>query len=230
MSQSQQNPLKSNEKSYFFDKNDDSDNKNNDIEPFIMFDYSIRSPQTKDSYFRRLRTFFEYSNIEGDTFRDKCNTFSKKGQEISNWALKLIVEFLQMQKLRVERKEITSGTLRNYQKTIKSFCEATDVLIQWEKVTRGCLPRGKRFSDDREPTIEEMRKIIEYPDRVIKPIVYVMASSGLRVGARDYLKWGHITPIANKEIVKPLLLPRLGFMLMKMLNILHSFHQRLTMH
>ena len=53
-----------------------------------------------------------------------------------------------MQRQRVEQKEITSGTLRNYQKTIKSFCEATDVLIQWKKVTKG-LPRGKRFSDDR---------------------------------------------------------------------------------
>lgn len=28
------------------------------IEPFIIFDYSFKSAQTKDSYFRRLRTFF----------------------------------------------------------------------------------------------------------------------------------------------------------------------------
>ena len=164
----------------------------------LIFDYSIRSPQTKDSYFRRLRTFFEYSKIEGKTFRDKCNSFAKKGQENSNWAFKLILEFLQMQRQRVERKEITSGTLRNYQKRSNPICEATDILIQWKKVTKG-LPRGKRFSDDRAPTLEEIQKITEYPDRRIKPIVYVMASSGIRVGAWDYLKWGHITPIADKE-------------------------------
>ena len=76
-----------------------------------------------------------------------------------------------MQRQRVEQKEITSGTLRNYQKTIKSFCEATDILIQWKKVTKG-LPRGKRFSDDRAPTLDEIQKIIEYPDRRIKAIVF----------------------------------------------------------
>ncbi len=64
-----------------------------------------------------------------------------------------------MQKQRVEQKVITTGTLRNYQKTIISFCEATDVLIQWKKVTKG-LPRGKRFSDDRAPTIEEIQQYI----------------------------------------------------------------------
>ena len=71
------------------------------------------------------------------------------------------------------------------------FCEIGDLSIPWKKISRG-LPRGKRYADDRAPTIEEIHKIIEYPDRRIKPIVYTMASSGIRVGAWDYLKWSHI--------------------------------------
>jgi hypothetical protein len=70
------------------------------------------------------------------------------------------------------------------------FCEVTDIIIPWKKITRG-LPRGKRYADDRAPTIEEICKIIEYPDRRIKPIVYTMTSSGIRVGAWDHLKWDH---------------------------------------
>ena len=43
---------------------------------------------------------------------------------------------------------------------------------------------------------------MEYPDRRIKAIVYTMASSGIRLGAWDYLRWGNIRPIErNAEIV-----------------------------
>jgi len=61
------------------------------------------------------------------------------------------------------------------------FCDVTDITIQWKKITRG-LSKGKRYADDRAPTLEEFHKIIEYPDRRTKPIVYTMASSGIRVG------------------------------------------------
>jgi integrase len=40
--------------------------------------------------------------------------------------------------------------------------------------------------------------VIEYPDRRIQAIIYTMASSGIRIGAWDYLQWKHITPISNK--------------------------------
>ena len=105
MSKPPENKLKINEKSHSFD--DLENNTSNEIEPFTIFDYSIRSSQTKDSYFRRLRAFFNYSNIEGETFRDKCNIFANRGQENPSWAFKLILEFLQMQRQRVEQKEIT---------------------------------------------------------------------------------------------------------------------------
>ena len=78
------------------------------------------------------------------------------------------------------------------------FCDVTDITIQWKKITRG-LPKRKRYADDRAPTLEEIHKIIEYPDRRMKPIVYTMASSGIRVGAWNHLKWNHISPIVSGD-------------------------------
>jgi integrase len=97
---------------------------------------------------------------------------------------------------RVNRKEITGATVRNYVKSIKLFCEMADIPIAWNKITRG-LPRGKNYADDRIPTIDEIRKLLEYPDRRIKSIVYTMTSSGIRLGAWDYFRWGHIRPITK---------------------------------
>jgi hypothetical protein len=165
------------------------------IDPYTLFVYGIRSPYTKDSYFRRLRGFFDAINLnKGNTFNERCNTFAYKGRSDCGWAFNNIIRFLHFQKERVQKKEITAGTLHNYVKTLKMFCELTDIIIPWKKITRG-LPKGKMYADDRAPTLDEIHKIIDYPDRRIKPIVYTMASSGIRVGAWDHLKWNHVSPM-----------------------------------
>ncbi len=61
------------------------------------------------------------------------------------------------------------------------------------------MPKVKEFADDRAPTIEEIRKLVEYNDFRIKPIVYTMASSGIRLGAWDYIKWKHVIPIKDED-------------------------------
>jgi hypothetical protein len=53
------------------------------------------------------------------------------------------------------RKEITGATARNYVKTIKLFCEMSDLLLPWKKFTRR-LPKGRKYADDRASTIEEI--------------------------------------------------------------------------
>ena len=69
-----------------------------------------------------------------------------------------------------------------------------DIILNWQKITRG-LPRGNQSAEDRTPTFEEIKKLIEYPDRRIKPIILVTISSGIRVGAWDTMRWKHIVPI-----------------------------------
>jgi hypothetical protein len=99
---------------------------------------------------------------------------------------------------RVNRKEIVIATLRGYLKSIKLLCDVAEVPVAWKKITRG-LPLGRRYADDRASTIEEIRRLPEYPDRRIKAIIYSMASGGFRVGAWDSLKWGHVTPVERND-------------------------------
>ena len=89
-----------------------------------------------------------------------------------------------MQREEIERKEIAVGTIRNYAKAIKLFYEMPDVNVAWQKIMRG-LPR--RYASDRALTVQELRRITDYPNRRIKPIAYIIASSGIRVGVGDYL-------------------------------------------
>ena len=161
----------------------------------------MKSPLTKYKYQGNLARFLDFAGIQGITLEDRAEKFAECGKKNTEWAFQNILRFIHCQKKRVEQKEITSATVRNYVKAIKLFCEMADVFISWKKITRG-LSRVKRYADDRVPTVEEIRKLVEYPDRRIKAIVYIMASSGIHLGAWDFVKWGHITPIKREgEVV-----------------------------
>jgi hypothetical protein len=168
------------------------------LSPYTMFKYSIRSELTRMYYERRLRTFLDFIQfeIEIKDVEIRCNHFAEKGKININWTSTHIIRFLQFQKERVENKEITAATLKNFVKSLKVFCDSADLDIPWKKITRG-LPKGRQAANDRAPTLEEIQRLVEYPDRRIKAIVYTMASSGIRIGAWDYLQWKHITPISN---------------------------------
>ncbi len=108
--------------------------------------------------------------------------FRDKAKSENEWLVNVIIQFLQYQKSRVSGKEITGLTLRNYVKVLKLFCEMNDLLVPWKKLTRG-LPKAKNYADDRVARLDEIQKIISYPDWRVKAIVCTMASSGIRLGA-----------------------------------------------
>jgi integrase len=176
-----------------------------DLDPWMLYLYAMKSSATKEKYLMRLGRFLDFVNPQeankNSSLEEKARRFANRGRTDNGWAFSSIIKFLQLQKERFNQREITAGTIRNYVKSIKLFCQMADVSIAWEKITRG-LPRARRYADDRAPTIEEIKKICKYPDRRIKPLVYTMVSSGIRVGAWDFLRWRDIQPIEqNGEIV-----------------------------
>jgi integrase len=173
----------------------ENNNKRVEQDKWSLYLYAMKSPVTRQKYQKRLEKFFDFIVMDGKTIEDKCISFVNKTKEEGNeWVFNNVLNFMQFQLERINKKEITGSTIRNYLKSIKLFCEIADFSITWKKISRG-LPRAKNYADDRIPTIEEIRKLLEYLDRRLKAIIYTMASSGIRLGAWDYLKMGHIRPI-----------------------------------
>jgi integrase len=165
-----------------------------ELDPFLLFTSAIRSNQTRRKYQRRLNIFFDFIALPGPNLNERCKIFVKNSKENPSYPLNTVFRFIMYQKERMQKKEIVVSTIHNYLKPIKLLCVMNDIHVMWKKITTG-LPKEKRYAEDRAPTIEEIQKLIEYPDRRIKAIILIMVSSGIRLGAWDDLQFKHIQVI-----------------------------------
>ena len=112
----------------------------------VLYIYAMKAPMTRDRYQIRLAKFFGFIGITGTTVQEQSRAFAKKGKDDIIWALNRVLKFVQFQKDRVDKKEISGATVRNYVKSIKLFCEMADMPIPWKKITR-VLSKGKKYAD-----------------------------------------------------------------------------------
>ncbi len=177
----------------------DSTNADND-DPLSLFTSMLNAPESKRQYPKRLQVFFDFLKLDGD-IKAQSETFVrlfKKDNEDKRDLQKQLIRFAGSQKERVSNKELSPSTVPNYFKAIKLFCQANnlDTKVNWKIVSKS-YPKGTQAADDRAPTLEEIQRLLEFPDRRIKPLVLTLVSSGVRIGAFETLKWKHITPKNN---------------------------------
>lgn len=176
-------------------------NEHRQHDAFSRFLYGIKSDETRRSYVSKLEFFFDFYKIEGNDIREKSKNFleyTKKGKNITQKVTDLVLNYMYFHIQRAQKKEISRGTIRNFYKPIKLFCEMNNVVLNWKIISKG-LPRGTQNANDRIPTIDEILGVLKYPDRRIKPVLYTMISSGIRIGAWEWLKWKNVIPIYDDK-------------------------------
>ncbi len=164
-----------------------------------VFLYALRAPETRRQYPKRLRVFLDFLKLEGSLEKQAIEFLARANQD-PRWAQTSLMRFMSFQKERARMGEISYSTIGNYYKATKLFVEMnTDTpIINWKRVSRG-IPSGRKTANDRAPTTEELRKLCAYPDRRLKSLICVMASSGIRIGAWDYLRWRDVNPIKDEK-------------------------------
>lgn len=164
---------------------------------YSRFEYGIKAEETRKKYVRRLELFFDFYKIEGKTIQEKSENFlaiTKQEKENMQKLTDLVLNYMTFHVKRAQKNEISRSTVRNFYKPIKLFCEMNNIILNWKVISKG-IPTGPENANDRIPTMDEILELLKYPDRRIKPIVFTMISSGIRIGAWEWLKWKNIVPL-----------------------------------
>lgn len=87
------------------------------------------------------------------------------------------------------RVRVRAPTLRTYASAVKSLLEFEEVEVSWRRVKKA-LPRARFVASDRAPTLEEIRRVLNWCRGRSCVMVLVMVSSGIRIGAFQHLRVG----------------------------------------
>ena len=105
-----------------------------------------------------MKAFFEYF-FPTFSLLEQSDLYAEKAEDI-DWATNSFISFINFQKDGVIRKEIAKSSISNYYKSAKLFCIMNDINLNWPKITKG-LPRGNQSAEDRIPTFEEIKKLVD---------------------------------------------------------------------
>ena len=104
------------------------ENQLQELSPYENFLYALKAPETKRQYPHRLDKFLPFLNLQG-TIQQKCANLYLIARESISLFESNIIRFINSERERIEKKEISEGTLCNYIKALKLFCNMNDIMI-----------------------------------------------------------------------------------------------------
>ncbi|MFL6317912.1 MAG: hypothetical protein ACJ73C_14405, partial [Nitrososphaeraceae archaeon] len=104
--------------------------------PLYSFMYALKSSEARRQYPKRLKMLFDYLQLQGPLEEQAKQFLENIGQKGILWAQDRIMIFLDFHKERVRKKELAAGTLKNYYRAAKLFCEMNDLTINWKRISK----------------------------------------------------------------------------------------------
>ena len=172
------------------------------VTPFSMFISKYDNKRTFETVIDRLNAFLDYAGIlpkkdKGNT-AERFNTFFEFAKQDNDWLRSLLSFYFNYLFKRIEAKEIRTGTANNIKTILKKIIKQLEIKFAWEDTDKK-FGDSALYSNDIAYSLDEINRLCEYPDDRIKPLVYVMATSGIRLGAWEGMKQKHIRPHKNKD-------------------------------
>jgi hypothetical protein len=97
-------------------------------DPWMLFLYALKAPSTRDKYIQRLIKFLDFLGYTG-TKEEKAQAFAAQAKADTVFAFNSVLKFFQIKREQIDRKEMAIGTVRNYVKSIKLFCDMAETLL-----------------------------------------------------------------------------------------------------
>ena len=136
------------------------------MQQYELFLNSLRSEYTKKVYTVTFRKYQEY--IGADLF---CRNDSKLIEhEIINFIVSL------------KKQGLGFSAVSNYVKAILAFYKINDVVLNTDKISK-FLPEYRKLKKDRAYTHQEIHRLLDFADERLRAIIYILASTGIRIGA-----------------------------------------------
>jgi integrase len=174
----------------------------------VEFAFSfIGSDSTRRQYSQRLKRFFDHIGIQGSSLEEQGRAFLAQAKSTKNnpdseyWVEDTIMSYLDFHIKRFRKGGLASASLGSFYYPIRAFCDPYErelPNIGWKRLLKP-VPAAKSYANDRAYQIEEIRKLVQHADRRTKVLVYVMCSSGIRVGGWEGLCWKHVEAKKNDK-------------------------------
>jgi integrase len=98
-----------------------------------------------------------------------------------------IIDFI----VSLKKKGLEYSAIINYVKAILAFYKINDVVLNINKINR-FVPEYKKLKKDRGYTHEEIHKLLDIADERMRLVIYILASSGIRITALCSLRIRHL--------------------------------------